>query len=85
MAVIFIVLPTFLAVMSVALFTEKTRNLCYGTATMTVLTELVPSSTGINTMALITCTFCLIALLLTDILQLGKMQSHHSARPSVNA
>lgn len=82
MAVLFVVIPTFLAIMSVALFTEKTRTLCYSTATLTVLTELVPTLSGINTMALITCTFCLIALLLMDILQLGRLR--RNAEPSVN-
>jgi hypothetical protein len=68
--------PTFLAVFAVAVFTKETRTLCYITVLLAVLTELIPSTMGINTTALLACSFCLAALLIVDILQ-----ASHAIKP----
>jgi CBS domain containing-hemolysin-like protein len=70
--------PTFLAVFAVAVFTKETKSLCYITILLAVLTELIPSPAGINTTALLACTFCLGALLLVDILQ-----ASHAIKPVI--
>jgi hypothetical protein len=74
--------PTFLAVFAVAVFSQQTKLLCYITVLLAVLTELVPAPTGINTTALLACSFCLGALLLIDLLQsvraTNKLESEFS-------
>jgi hypothetical protein len=64
--------PTFLAVFAVAVFTKETKLLSYITVLLAVLTELIPTAAGLNTTALLACTFCLGALLTVDILQASR-------------
>ncbi|MFU8797603.1 MAG: hypothetical protein ACNA7Y_02760 [Gammaproteobacteria bacterium] len=68
--------PTFLAVFAVAVFTKETKVLCYITVLLAVLTELIPAAAGVNTTALLACSFCLAALLIVDILQ-----ASHAIKP----
>lgn len=61
------ILPTFMAILALALFTKQTRKLCYATVSLSILAELIPLS--INPMALFACSACLVAMIVVDLLQ----------------
>ena len=60
------ILPTCIAILSLALFTRQTRKLCYAAASLSVLAELIPLE--INTIALFSCSACLASMIIVDIL-----------------
>jgi hypothetical protein len=63
-------LPTFIAIMSLAFFTKQTRKLCYANVSLCVLAELIPLT--INSATLAACSACLCCMVVLDFLQ-----SHH--------
>lgn len=70
------IIPTFIAILSLALFTKQTRKLAYATVSLSIFAELVPLE--INALALFACTACLAAMLILDLLNaihLLKMSS----------
>ena len=61
------VIPTFLAIMSLVLFTTKTRIFSYSIILLAIGAELIPFS--VNTTALFACVFCFIGLLIREYMQ----------------
>lgn len=68
--------PTFLAIMSLGMFTPKTRWLSYGIVVMAIFTEFMPQHTNIT--ALLACISCLLGLLVADMLHT------HDSQPSIS-
>lgn len=68
-------IPTALAIMSLALFTDKTRKLCYTTVALCILAEVIP--TIVNPIALVACVACLAALVLTDVIRHNSHFKHY--------
>jgi len=62
-----VLLPTFVAIISLTMFTKRTRYLCYTAVTLSIVAELVP--TTIDSTALIACVFSLCALLFMEVLR----------------
>lgn len=61
------VAPTFIAIMSVVMFSQKTRWLCYIAVVLAIFAELIPLS--LNVTALLACISCLFALLFAELLR----------------
>ncbi len=59
--------PTFLAIMSLIMFTKQTRWLCYATVVLAIIAELIPMT--LNLTALLACITCLAALLASEFLR----------------
>lgn len=68
-------LPTFIAILSLVLFTQQTRKICYAAAALCVLAELIPME--LNLTALFSC-----AAVLTGMIIIEMLQSHHFMRMS---
>ncbi len=61
-----IIAPTFLAIMSLAMFTPKTRWLNYGIVVMAIFAELIP--VPVNMTALLATIACLIGLFIAELI-----------------
>jgi hypothetical protein len=61
------VAPSFVAIMSLMMFTPQTRWYCYAVVVMAISTELIPLS--VNVTALLVCVSCLIALFFSEFLR----------------
>jgi hypothetical protein len=59
--------PTFIAIMSVVMYTKKTRWLCYIAVVLAIGAELVPLT--VNMTALLACVSCLVALLFAELVK----------------
>jgi hypothetical protein len=59
--------PTFIAIMSLVMYTKKTRWLCYIAVVLAISAELIPLA--INMTALLACVSCLVALLFAEVVQ----------------
>jgi hypothetical protein len=66
--------PTVIAILSLVMFTAKTRWYCYAAVILAIGAELIPLT--INMTALFACVACLVALLFSEYLQ-----SHHVTHP----
>lgn len=62
--------PTFLAIMSLVMFTPATRWLNYGIVIMAIASEFVPLS--INFTAVLACVSCFVGLLIAEAIQIHK-------------
>lgn len=71
------VIPTFLAVMSLVLFTTKTRWFSYAIILLAIGAELMPLT--VNITALLACVSCFIGLLVREF-----MQTHNLEKPIFN-
>lgn len=69
-----VIAPTFFAIMSVVLFTAKTRWLCYTVVSLAILSELIPAT--VNMTALLACVSCLAALLFSEYVRVYKVTHH---------
>jgi len=58
--------PILISVVALVLFTPKTRSLAYGVVVLCILTELLPD---VNVYTLAAVTFCLIGMLLLEVLR----------------
>lgn len=65
-------IPIFLAIMSLVLFTAKTRWFSYAIVSLAIIAELLPLV--INTTALTACIFCLIALLVRELMEAHRLE-----------
>ena len=68
-------LPTFIAILSLVVFTKQTRKLCYATVALCTLSELIPLQ--LNLTALFSC-----AAVLTGMIVIEFLQTHHFLRMS---
>jgi hypothetical protein len=64
LSILGVVAPTFLAIISLAMFTTKTRWFNYGTVIMAIFAELIPVNT--NMTALLATIACLIGLFIAE-------------------
>lgn len=69
-----LIAPTFLSVLSVALFRKRTRWLCYVTVALAITAELISLST--NVIGLTACIACLVALLVGDFIRTHQNLLH---------
>ena len=76
--IILMMLPTVLAILSIAAFNENTRLYCYTLVLFCIASELIPLQ--INAIALIATSTALIALLGIDIAQRLKAPRHAALR-----
>ncbi len=75
------IVPTFLAVMSLVLFTPKTRWFSYAITLLAVGAELIPLT--VNMTALLACASCFLGLLIREYMQTHNLEKpifskHHS-------
>jgi hypothetical protein len=75
------IIPTFLAVMSVVLFTPKTRWFSYAIVLLAIGAELIPLA--VNMTALLACVSCFFGLLVKEFMVTHNLekqifQKHHS-------
>ncbi len=72
------IVPTFLAIMSLVLFTPKTRWFSYSIILLAIGTELIPLT--VNITALMACAFCFVGLLVREY----QSSTHHSEKRIFN-
>ena len=75
-------LPTFTAIATLAMFTPKTRWMCYVSILLCIAAELIPET--INATALFACTSALFALFLLEFLYAARrVRRGHTMRTRI--
>jgi len=73
-----LIAPTFIAILSLVMFTPKTRWLCYTAVVLAITAELIPVT--VNMTALLACVACLVALLFAEYLRIQNAMNPFFSR-----